>query len=190
MVALPQLPTTECGPTKAGRRFGSVPSNKLPSALPELMGRPFKNLIVISGEVVRVGPRGRPHLDVWCGTCGERSLKCYTSLMRGTAGCRKCGQSRQAPKWLVQRASAAKDRCTNIRNRRYADYGGRGIEFRFDTPTQMAVWIQENLGLHRSLQIDRINNDGHYEPGNLRYVTPKQNMRNRHRHNECACGTS
>lgn len=110
--------------------------------------------------------------------------------MRGTAGCRQCGHPRRAPKWLVQRASAAKDRCTNARNRRYSDYGGRGIEFRFSAPIEMAVWIQENLGLHRSLQIDRINNDGHYEPGNLRYVTPKQNMGNRRRRSECVCGTS
>lgn len=43
----------------------------------------------------------------------------------------------------------------------------------------MAVWVQENLGLHREMQIDRINNDGHYEPGNLRYLSGKQNQANK-----------
>ena len=31
----------------------------------------------------------------------------------------------------------------------------------------------------RGLEIDRINNDGHYEPGNIRFVTRKENLANR-----------
>ena len=184
-----QLPITKCGHKRAGRRFGSVPSNKLPSVLPELVGKSYGKLTVISEEVVRRGPRRRPYLHVRCRICGARSLKCYTNLTRRVAGCRRCGQPRRAPKWLVQRASAAKDRCTNPRNRRYHDYGGRGIGFQFETPTAMAVWIQENLGLHRDKQIDRIDNNGHYQPGNLRYVTAKENMRNTRRSGACVCGT-
>ena len=186
----PQLPITRCGQKKAGRRFGSVPSNKLPSVLPDLMGRSFGKLTVTSEEVIRRGPRRRPYLHVRCEVCGTRSLKSYDNLMRQVAGCRRCGQPRRAPKWLVQRASAAKDRCANPRNRRYHDYGGRGIRFRFETPTTMAVWIQENLGLHHEKQIDRIDNDGHYAPGNLRYATAKENMRNTRRSSGCGCGTS
>jgi hypothetical protein len=54
----------------------------------------------------------------------------------------------------------------------------------------MAVWVQENLGLCRDMQIDRIDNDGHYEPGNLRYVTAAENMHNTRRCGACVCGTS
>jgi hypothetical protein len=60
----------------------------------------------------------------------------------------------------------------------YPNYGGRGIEFRFPSVLSGCLWIQENLGLNRRMELDRINNDGHYEPGNLRYATKSMQMRN------------
>lgn len=179
MPDLKQLPITASGQKKAGRRLGSVPSNKLPSRLPELEGRQFGRLKVISGEVVRKKEHGKPHLLVECGGCGARSLKDYTSLFKGTAGCRKCGNPRSAPKWLVMRAIAAKQRCTNPNDSHYHRYGARGIRFEFSSPTAMAVWVQENLGLHKEMELDRIDNDGHYAAGNLRYLSRKQNQANK-----------
>lgn len=179
MQDLPQPLTTKCGQKKAGRRLGSVPSNKLPLLLPELVGKTFGKLKVISETVIRKGVRNRPNIYVQCTICGEQSVKDYTNLVRCVAGCRKCGQPRHAPKWLVSRASSAKERCTNPRNQHYCDYGGRGIKFLFETPTAMAVWVQENLGLHKEMEIDRINNDGHYEPGNLRYLSRTHNQLNK-----------
>jgi hypothetical protein len=75
----------------------------------------------------------------------------------------------------------AKDRCTNSRNKAFSDYGGRGIQFKFANPVAMALWVQENLGLHPELELDRIDNDGHYEPGNLRYLNSFQNQSNTRR---------
>ena len=40
----------------------------------------------------------------------------------------------------------------------------------------MGLWVQENLGLRKDMELDRIDNDGPYAPGNLRYSTPRQNM--------------
>ena len=173
-----QHPTIASGPRKAGRPLGSVPSNKLPSQLPEMTGLLFGRLKVVSGEIVRKKEKGKAHLLTECTGCGARSLKEYTSLTKGSAGCRACGNPRAAPKWLVMRGIAAKQRCTNPNDKNYKRYGARGIEFRFQSPTHYAVWVQENLGLHKEMQIDRIENDGHYEPGNLRYLTLKQNMNN------------
>jgi len=72
-----------------------------------------------------------------------------------------------------------KQRCNNPEYLRYGDYGGRGIECRF-TSDEFVDYVMNILKIDpRVLQIDRINNDGHYEPGNIRFVTVKENANNR-----------
>lgn len=164
---------TKSGHKKVGRPLGSVPPNKFPLHKPDIVGKVSRGLTVISAEILRKNTR--PYLMTECAGCGEQSPKAYCTVMQGTAGCRRCGNPRSAPKWLELRANAAKHRCTNPRDQRYKDYGARGIEFRFSSPLSMALWVQEHLGLHKHLEIDRINNNGHYEPGNLRYSTHRQN---------------
>jgi hypothetical protein len=82
------------------------------------------------------------------------------------------------PHWIYTRAQGQEQRCNNPKTVEYQNYGARGIQFKFDGVNQAAHWIAENLGIpeDRSLQLDRINNDGHYEPGNLRWSTASQNM--------------
>lgn len=72
--------------------------------------------------------------------------------------------------------NAAYQRCTNQNLRCYKNYGGRGIEFRFSSFEQ---WWAE-LGPRPSAKhsIDRIDNDGHYEPGNVRWATGSEQIRN------------
>lgn len=64
----------------------------------------------------------------------------------------------------------AKGRCScGPDNKNYADYAGRGIKFLF---TSFKEFIQD-VGLKPSseLMLDRIDNDGNYEPGNIRWAT-------------------
>lgn len=80
-----------------------------------------------------------------------------------------------------------KSRCGNPKHVGYADYGGRGIsvhpEWRDDfwafvrdvgerpegkTSAGWAYW-----------QLDRIDNDGNYEPGNVRWASPSQQANNK-----------
>lgn len=69
----------------------------------------------------------------------------------------------------------AKGRCTNPRQPDYSRYGGRGIEFRF---TSFEQFFTELGRRPPGLSLDRINNDGHYEPGNVRWATRSQQVRN------------
>lgn len=77
-----------------------------------------------------------------------------------------------------------KRRCSSPRDPNWPNYGGRGIEFRFDSVITGALWIVENLGLPEdpeAVQLDRINNDGHYEPGNIRWASIALNQVNKRR---------
>lgn len=71
-------------------------------------------------------------------------------------------------------------RCSNPANKAYPNYGGRGIRV-CDRWQDNFLAFLEDMGRKPSPQheIDRTNNDGHYEPGNCRWVLRKENDRNR-----------
>lgn len=71
-------------------------------------------------------------------------------------------------------------RCHNEGDKRYHDYGGRGISVEWPDFTSFADWAFSN-GYAENLQIDRVDNDGNYGPANCRFVTPLQNMQNTRR---------
>lgn len=74
-------------------------------------------------------------------------------------------------------------RCYNPKKDGYKRYGGRGISVCNEWLGENGFinfynWSLEN-GYDESLQIDRIDNNGNYSPDNCRWVTAKENMRNR-----------
>lgn len=72
-------------------------------------------------------------------------------------------------------------RCCNKNSRQYKDYGGRGITMHSEwlaDPGAFCKWALSN-GYREGLYIDRIDNDGNYEPGNVRFVERKVNNRNK-----------
>lgn len=72
----------------------------------------------------------------------------------------------------------ARARCTHTSNTRFKDYGGKGIEFRFKSFEE----FYEEVGPKPSPQhsLDRYPDQrGHYEPGNVRWATMKEQQRNR-----------
>jgi len=73
-----------------------------------------------------------------------------------------------------------KRRCTDPRFEGYKYWGGRGVKDNFKSAANFADYVINVLRIDpRGLQIDRINNNGHYEPGNIRFVTAKINANNR-----------
>jgi hypothetical protein len=84
---------------------------------------------------------------------------------------------------LLNRLSAAVTRCHNPDAAHYADYGGRGIqvhaEWREDR-TAFLKYVQTLTGWDvEELEMDRIDNNKGYEPGNIRFVSRSDNMRNK-----------
>jgi len=75
-----------------------------------------------------------------------------------------------------------KQRCNNKNKNSYHRYGGRGITYHVDWEKYIPFkkWVLDNLGERPlSYTLDRIDNDGHYEHGNIRFVTAKVNANNR-----------
>lgn len=82
--------------------------------------------------------------------------------------------------YLRQRFHEMKKRCTNSNYKQYKNYGGRGIKCLFKNADEFIDYIINELQVNPyGLQIDRINNDGNYESGNIRFVTHDENCRNR-----------
>lgn len=70
-----------------------------------------------------------------------------------------------------------KKRCNNKNDSHYLNYGGRGIKVLFTSWQEIVEEIGHKPSNHHS--IDRIDNDGNYEPGNIRWATMKQQSNNR-----------
>jgi hypothetical protein len=100
----------------------------------------------------------------------ERNNK-YVHTLKGTLG---------------NRYTTIKQRCEDRKDKRYKYYDGRGIKCKFRSRQEFIKYVLEELKIENliGLEIDRINNDGHYEPGNIRFVTHKVNINNR-RNSKC-----
>lgn len=69
-------------------------------------------------------------------------------------------------------------RCTNPKRKRYADYGGRGIQV-CDRWRKFENFLADMGPRPEGMELDRIENDGNYEPGNCRWSTPTTQSNNR-----------
>jgi hypothetical protein len=121
------------------------------------------NLVVVRGIYLRTGNTR---------SCGCLAKEQARNLCRSRATHGK----RNSPEYGVWHAM--RQRCGDPNNKRFADYGGRGIRV-------CARWREfanfySDMGPRPSdvYSIDRINNDGNYEPSNCRWATAKEQRAN------------
>lgn len=113
--------------------------------------------------------------------CGKTKQVMPSNLRNGSTkscGCIKIKHGDTGTKlygiWIGMRR-----RCRDITERFYNRYGGRGIticnEWEQDYNT-FKEWALD-AGYKEGLSIDRIDNDGNYEPSNCRWITVAENSR-------------
>jgi hypothetical protein len=147
-----------------------------------LSGRTFSYLSVIA-----------PHKDnKWqckC-VCGKVVFLSANRLLSGntkSCGCKKSELCRvvnikhgMADKTRLYGVwKSMRQRCQNPKAEKYPYYGGRGINVckEWDDFSEFQKWALKN-GYAEGLSIDRINQDGNYEPNNCRWVTQKEQLKN------------
>jgi len=98
--------------------------------------------------------------------------------------CRECFASlSRFQEKVVHAAYNAIARCIDQQHARYADWGGRGIGVAMAWVNDVVAFCTYLNDLHGAdnprLVLDRIDNDGDYMPGNLRWTTRKESQKNR-----------
>lgn len=159
-----------------------------------LTGKKFGRLTVIGvSRKVESGNRERYYWRCKCDCGNEKEVRtdCLTSGLVKSCGCLKKDQDKiNLTKYHKHKLShtklwdtyyGMKSRCYDKTDKRYSDYGGRGIEICpewLENFENFVSWSLEN-GFDDNLQIDRIDNDSGYSPQNCRWVSIKENCRNR-----------
>ena len=107
-----------------------------------------------------------------CG-CYKREVDSIRELKHGQA--RAYNRTKEYQAWL-----AIKTRCYNINYKFYYRYGGRGIKVCDEWINNFQAFF-DHIGEAPSIDhsIDRINNNGNYEPGNVRWATSYEQRANR-----------
>lgn len=85
--------------------------------------------------------------------------------------------TKEATRILRNAYNDAKKRCESETSPRYKYYGARGIEFRFNSFDEFFAELGDKPDPTYSL--DRIDNNGHYEIGNVRWASKSKQVANR-----------
>jgi hypothetical protein len=153
----------------------------------DLTGQVFGRLTVVC-EIDEPGPIA---WKVRC-SCGEEKI-CSTGNLTGgrtnSCGCLKketcsaIGKQIKHGKYRSPEYSSwqcMRNRCYYPEDKSYPRYGGRGITVHPSWKDNFQAFLDDVGPMpDKGYTLDRIDNDGNYEPGNVKWSTPLQQARNR-----------
>lgn len=155
------------------------------SKIKDLSGLKFGKLTVMErigtkryGKDGQASPQWRCVCD-----CGEEVITDSRLLLRGaivSCGCGKCTH-KKSKTLLYKTWLNMKQRCSNkkiVTYKHYLDKGIKVCEEWENSFENFESWALSN-GYKEGLTIDRINNDGDYEPSNCRWITLSEQQRNK-----------
>jgi hypothetical protein len=157
----------------------------------DLTGSQFGRWCVLGPGRIRMrtcGPLAYWLCQCECGTRREVGVRSLRDGSSASCGCLRLERARAV---MVRHARtgtrehriwlAMKQRCLNPRHAAYPFYGGRGIQICPVWQTDFTAFLRDMGECPPGMSLDRINNDGNYEPGNCRWVTRHEQMRNTRR---------
>jgi hypothetical protein len=162
----------------------------------DLTGRRFGRLVVVERAPADKWGHARWRVRCECGeerivqghhlrrgltrSCGCLAIELSTARLQANPRCPVTTHGHSGlPEYHI--LAGAHRRCTEPSHKSYSIYGGRGIEYRLPADDGEAVLLlRAAIGPRPDgMTLDRIDNDGHYEIGNLRWATRSEQQFNR-----------
>jgi hypothetical protein len=147
-----------------------------------LIGTTYGDLIAIRDTSVEEGS----HLAE-CGCFGREVVKDYYLLSGKNQMCSYCrmtrgdgyGRHRMNDTPIHRTWANMKGRCTNKTHTLYPQYGGRGISVCKRWSEHFWHFYEDMGDRPEGMTLDRIDNDGDYEPSNCKWSTQQEQTQNR-----------